>query len=137
MYILDQCGRELDDGTQTNITIVRSLFATERPSLVFGLLIVQNSPVNRYGLRKLPKKRGVRNIDDIYHILFYHQVYDDNMYRDEQQRHIYGFVIWLQTVSMFDARIQSLEDSATRMSVDGLTVAGTTRSWVRSCKGHD
>ena len=66
----------------------------------------------------------------MYHILFYHWVYDDHVYRDEQQRHYVDTGILMASyfgcrpVSMFDTRIKFEDDDDNHKPVNGPTVAG-------------
>ncbi|KAG1884939.1 hypothetical protein F4604DRAFT_1918608 [Suillus subluteus] len=68
MYIVDSTGRSLDD------------------AVVRDVLNYKSQLVDEYRLSRLPRKRGVACVDDIYHILFYHWAYDKAVYADEQQR---------------------------------------------------
>ena len=86
--------------------------------------------MDEYQLRRLPKKRGVSSVDDLYHILFYHWVYDTTVYRDEQQRSYVATGILMASyfgcrpVSMFDTRIKFEDDADARKPADRPTVAG-------------
>lgn len=86
--------------------------------------------VDEYKLRRLPKKRGVSRVDDLYHILFYHWVHDEVVYRDEQQRNYVSTGILMASyfgcrpVSMFDTRLRFEDDDGARKSVDHVTAAG-------------
>ncbi|KAL8997376.1 MAG: hypothetical protein Q9188_006340 [Gyalolechia gomerana] len=106
MHILDQTGRELDDGIRRDVTNYKKVL------------------VDEYKLRRLPKKRGVSSVDDLYHILFYHWVHDEDVYRDEQQRNYVPAGILMASyfgcrpVSMFDTRLRFEDDEGARKSVD-------------------
>lgn len=86
--------------------------------------------MDEYQLRRLPKKRGVSSVDDLYHILFYHWVYDDTVYRDEQQRSYVATGILMASycgcrpVSMFDTRIKFDDEDGSCKLANHPTVAG-------------
>ncbi|KAI4285571.1 MAG: hypothetical protein L6R38_000538 [Xanthoria sp. 2 TBL-2021] len=112
MHILDQSGCELDDSIRRDVTNYKKVL------------------VDEYKLRRLPKKRGVSRVDDLYHILFYHWVHDEVVYRDEQQRNYVSTGILMASyfgcrpVSMFDTRLRFEDDDGARKSVDHVTAAG-------------
>lgn len=74
------------------------------------LLTVYKIPRDEYKLWRLPKKHGVSSVNDLYHVLFYHWVYDDTVFRDEQQRNCVPTDILMASyfgcrpVYMFDTR---------------------------------
>lgn len=80
--------------------------------------------MDEYHLRRLPKKRGVSSVDDLYHVLFYHWVYDDTVYRDEQQRTyvaagtLMASYLGCRPVSMFDTRIKFEDEDGARKPAD-------------------
>lgn len=68
----------------------------------------------------------------MYHILFYHWVYDNHVYRDEQQQREYvttGILVasyfGCRPVSMFDTRIKFEEEGDGHKPVDRPTVTGS------------
>lgn len=85
--------------------------------------------MDEYKLRRLPKKRGVSSVDDLYHILFYHWVHDKVVYRDEQQRNYVPTGILMASyfgcrpVSMFDTRLRFEDNDGARKPVDHATAA--------------
>ena len=76
------------------------------------------------------RRGGFSSVDDMYHILFYHWVYDDHVYRDEQREYVATGILMAsyfgcRPVSMFDTRIKFEEDDGHK-PVDRPTVAGIT-----------
>ena len=91
--------------------------------------------MDRYEPRKLPKKRGINKVGNMYHILFYRCVYDEHVYRDEQQQQYEATGILMASyfgcrpVSMFDTRIKFEEDDAIEKSVDSATVVSAREGY--------
>lgn len=89
--------------------------------------------MDEYKLRRLPKKRGVSSVDDLYHVLFHHWVYDDTVYQDEQQRTYVAAGILMASylgcrpVSMFDTRIKFEDDDDARKPADHPIIAGNLK----------
>ena len=86
--------------------------------------------MDEYQLRGLPKRWDLISVDDLYHILFYHQVYDNTECRDELQRCYVDTGILMASyfgcrpVSMFDNRINFEEEDDARKPADPPTIAG-------------
>ena len=99
--------------------------------------------MDEYRLRRLPNKRGVSSVDDLYHILFYHWVYDDTVYRDEQQRSYVPTGILMASyfgcrpVSMFDTRIKFEDEDDSRKPADRSAVAGNPEHGSDEAKDQD
>ena len=80
--------------------------------------------MDEYKLRRLPKKRGVSSVDDLYHVLFYHWVHDVAVFRDEQQRNYVSTGILMASyfgcrpVSMFDTRLRFEDENNARKPTD-------------------
>lgn len=72
--------------------------------------------MDEYKLRRLPKKRGVNSVNDLYHVFFYYWVYNDTVYRDKKQRTYIAAGIFIASylgcrpVSMFDTRVKFKDD---------------------------
>ena len=86
--------------------------------------------MDEYQLRGLPKRWDLISVDDLYHILFYHQVYDNTEYRDELQRCYVDTGIFMASYfgcrpfSMFDNRINFGEEDDARKPADAPTIVG-------------
>ncbi|KAL9119296.1 MAG: hypothetical protein Q9187_004151 [Circinaria calcarea] len=80
--------------------------------------------MDEYQLRRLPKKRHVSSVDNLYHVLFYHWVYDDTVYRDERQRnyvatgYLMASYFGYRSVSIFDTRIKFEDEDDARKPAD-------------------
>lgn len=104
--------------------------------------------MKRHELRRLPKERGVTNVDNIYHILLHHWVRDDSIFPDEQQRNQVAAGILIASyfgcrpVSMFDTRLQfqdegeeespSVEDAPSGLSSEASEALIATRTTTTS-----
>lgn len=72
-----------------------------------------------YRLRKLARTKPVMNVDDLYHILFTHWVYDDATYVDERQRVQVAAALLLaaytgcRPCSLFDTNPKKLDHAVT------------------------
>ncbi len=73
--------------------------------------------MNQYKLCKLLKKRSVSSVNNMYHILFYHWVYNDHVYWDKQQWEYMATGILMASyfscrpVLMFNTRIKFENDN--------------------------
>ena len=143
MHILDHSGRELDDSIRRDVSNVRIPNPKDRPRLYIRHQQYKKVLVNQYQLRRLPKKRGVSSVDDLYHILFYHWVYDDTVYRDEQQRNYVATGLLMASyfgcrpVSMFDTRIKFEGEDDARKPADHPMVMCQTEDHKDDPKGQD
>ena len=99
--------------------------------------------MDEYQLCRLPKKRGVSSVDDLYYILFYHWVYDNTVYRDELQRCYVATGILMASyfgcrpVSMFDTRIKFEDEDDARKPADHPTVAGHPEDYSDNLSDQD
>ncbi len=90
--------------------------------------------VDEYKLRRLPKKRGVSSVDDLYHVLFYHWVHDNIVFRDEQQRNYVPAGILMASyfgcrpVSMFDTGSRFADEDDARKSSDHAPAASKPKN---------
>lgn len=72
-----------------------------------------------YQLRKLARAKPVMSVDDLYHILFTHWVYDDATYVDERQRVQVAAALLLaaytgcRPCSLFDTSLKKLDNAVT------------------------
>lgn len=70
----------------------------------------------KYGLRRVPKKRGVSSVDDLYYILFFLWVFDDSTFPDEQQQNqvsagiLMASYLGVRPISIFDTRLKFEEE---------------------------
>ncbi len=75
--------------------------------------------VKTYRLRKLARAKPVMSVDDLYHILFTHWVYDDATYVDERQRVQVATALLLaaytgcRPCSLFDTSQKKFDNAAT------------------------
>ena len=79
--------------------------------------------MNEYKLCRLSKKKMIMSVDDLYYVLFYHWIFDDSIFSDEQQWN-QVFINLLMTayfdcrsISIFNTRLK-LEDDENAIKFD-------------------
>ncbi|MCJ1367094.1 hypothetical protein MMC16_006226 [Acarospora aff. strigata] len=113
--MLDQSGRELDESIRRDVTNYKKVL------------------VDEYKLCRLPEKPGVSSVDP-YHVLFYHWMRDDAVFRDKQQRSYVPAGILMASyfgcrpVSMVDTRLQFEDENVARKPADHAAAASRPRN---------
>ncbi|KAL9577130.1 MAG: hypothetical protein Q9203_007573, partial [Teloschistes exilis] len=70
--------------------------------------------IDEYSLRKIPKRKPVIDLDDLYHLLYTHWVLDDSVFKDERQR--VQLAKGLLAAAFFDCRPCSLFDTRVNLT---------------------